>query len=667
MAGTLNWGILGTGAIAKAFASQLRQSKTGRLVAVGSREKAKGEAFAHEHGADRGYGSYDEVLRDAAVQAVYIATPHTLHAEWTLRACAAGKHVLCEKPLGVNAGEVMAMTEAARANDVFLGEAFMYRCHPQTRQLIDLIKSGAIGEVRVIQAAFSFHWPPTVDERTRLTANDLAGGGILDVGCYPVSLARLVAGVAQGKEFADPIEVKGVGHVGKTGVDEWASAVMRFPGDVVAQVSCGVQVNQESVARIYGSAGWIHLPSPWVPAREGGRTQIVVHHQGTHHPADPETIEVESPEPLYAIEADWVAESLARREPNWPGMSWEDSLGNARTLDTWRKEIGLVYEFERAGKLKKYVAPAPQSAMKYAAVNGVAKRVSRLVMGCDNQPNLPHAAAVFDDYFDAGGNTFDTAFVYGGGVHERLLGEWVRTRGVREDVVVIAKGAHTPYCYPEIIGVQLDESLARMGMDYADIYMMHRDNPAVPVGEFVDAMNDEVRRGRVRAFGGSNWSIARVREANEYALKRGLRGFAAVSNNFSLARLVEPMWAGCISAADEESRRFFRETGTPLFAWSSQARGFFLKGKAAPDKCDDPELFRCWYSEDNFRRLERVNDLAKKRGVRPVNIALAYVLNQPFPTFALIGPRTVHETRTSLPALGIELSEREMRWLNLEE
>jgi aryl-alcohol dehydrogenase-like predicted oxidoreductase len=288
-------------------------------------------------------------------------------------------------------------------------------------------------------------------------------------------------------------------------------------------------------------------------------------------------------------------------------------------------------------------------------------------MGCDNQPNLPHAAAVFDDYFEAGGNAFDTAHIYGGGSHERLFGQWVRTRGVREDVVVIAKGAHTPYCYPEIIGVQLTESLGRLGMEYADIYMMHRDNPRVPVGEFVEAMNEEVRRGRVRAFGGSNWSIARVREANEYAAKKGLQGFAAVSNNFSLARLVEPMWAGCISASDAESRRFFAETRTPLLAWSSQARGFFLEGRAAPDKREDEELVRCWYAEDNFKRLERVKELAAKRGVRPVNIALAYVLNQPFPTFALIGPRTVHETRTTWPALGVELSERELRWLNLEE
>ncbi|HZZ42572.1 MAG TPA: aldo/keto reductase [Tepidisphaeraceae bacterium] len=659
----LNWGIIGTGAIAKAFAQHLLRSRTGKLVAVGSREKSKGEMFAKEHGALRGYGSYEEVLGDEEVQAVYVAVPHVGHAEWTIKACEAGKHVLCEKPMGVNAAEAMVMIEAARAHGVFLMEAFMYRCTPQTRKVIEMIRQGVIGEVRVIQAAFSFHWPANLEEKNRITENTLAGGGILDVGCYPVSFARLIAGVARGKEFAEPTEVKASGRVGKTGVDEWACAVMKFPGDIVAEVSCGVQVSQENSARVYGSKGWIELPAPWVPARDGGKTEIVLHVDGKE-----ERVEVESRAPIYAIEADWVAESIEEKQGKWPGMSWDETMGNMRVLDLWRKEIGLVYEVEKVGKIKRFGPSKPQAAkMTYGEVEGVGKRVARLVMGCDNQPNLPYAAAMFDDYMDAGGNAFDTAHIYGGGLQEKLFGEWVRTRGVREEIVVIAKGAHTPYCYPEIIGVQLEQSLERMGLESADIYMMHRDNVDVPVGEFVEAMNEQVNRGRMKAFGGSNWSVDRVREGNAYAKQKGLMGFAAVSNNFSLARLVEPMWAGCISASDEKSRAFFRETGTALFAWSSQARGFFVEGKAGPEKREDGELVRCWYSEDNFRRLERVKELARKREVLPINIALAWVLNQPMEAFALIGPRTIRETHTSWAALEVGLSESEIRWLNLEE
>jgi aryl-alcohol dehydrogenase-like predicted oxidoreductase len=238
---------------------------------------------------------------------------------------------------------------------------------------------------------------------------------------------------------------------------------------------------------------------------------------------------------------------------------------------------------------------------------------------------------------------------------------------VRDKVVVIAKGAHTPLCTPRDLSRQLLESLDRLATDHADLYLMHRDNPDIPVGEFVDVLNEHKSAGRIRVFGGSNWSLARVQAANDYAAKNGKTPFAAVSNNFSLARMVNPPWAGCISASDHESRARLERTKIPLLAWSSQARGFFLPGNAAPDKTDhDAELVRCWYADDNFKRLERVNEMAKKHDVLPINIALAYVLAQPFPTFALIGPRQLSETRTSFAALSIDLTPQERAWLNLE-
>jgi aryl-alcohol dehydrogenase-like predicted oxidoreductase len=305
--------------------------------------------------------------------------------------------------------------------------------------------------------------------------------------------------------------------------------------------------------------------------------------------------------------------------------------------------------------------------MKYGKVNHLDRPVSRLIMGVDNQVGFPQAAVMFDDFFERGGTTFDTAWIYAGGMLERLLGWWIKLRNVRDQVVVIAKGAHAPLCTPRDLTRQLHESLERLGTDHADLYLMHRDNEEVPVGEFVDVLNEHKSAGRIRAFGGSNWSLERVQAANDYAAKNGKTPFAAVSNNFSLARMVNPPWGGCISASDKESRAWLERTKLPLLAWSSQARGFFLPGNAAPDKTDhDTELVRCWYADDNFKRLERVNELAKKRNVLPINIALAYVLNQPFPTFALIGPRQLSETRTSLTALDVELSPDELRWLNLE-
>src|SRR5690349_16447311 len=170
----LNWGILATGNIATAFAQGLSHSKTGRLVAVASRAQEKADRFAAEHKAPRAYGSYDALLADPDVHAVYVATPHPQHVEWAIRAAAAKKHVLVEKPLAVNFGEAMAIVEAAVEHDVFLMEAFMYRCHPQTAKLLELIRDKTIGDVRVIQGAFSFHWPRPFHTNSRLTSNALA-------------------------------------------------------------------------------------------------------------------------------------------------------------------------------------------------------------------------------------------------------------------------------------------------------------------------------------------------------------------------------------------------------------------------------------------------------------------------------------------------------------
>ncbi|MBV9229101.1 MAG: Gfo/Idh/MocA family oxidoreductase, partial [Chloroflexi bacterium] len=205
MSRTLTWGIIGTGRIAGIFANGIAESKTGTLLAVGSRTQASADKFGETWNVERRYGSYAALLADSDVQAVYIATPHPLHAEWAIKAAEAGKHVLCEKPIALNHAEAMAIIEAALRHDVFLMEAFMYRCHPQTAKLIELVRSGVIGKVRVIQASFSFH--TTFRPESRLLNNALGGGGILDVGGYCASMARLIAGAAVGKDFADPTRV----------------------------------------------------------------------------------------------------------------------------------------------------------------------------------------------------------------------------------------------------------------------------------------------------------------------------------------------------------------------------------------------------------------------------------------------------------------------------
>lgn len=662
----LNWGILGTGNIAHAFARGLKTSETGVLTAVGSRTAESARTFADEFGIETAHGSYEALLADPGVDAIYISTPHPFHAYWAIQCARAGKHILCEKPITLNHADTMAVVEAARAAGVFLMEAFMYRCHPQTLRMVELIREGALGQVRMIQAAFGFR--AEANPESRLMKNSLGGGGILDVGGYPVSLARLVAGAALGRDFADPVEVKAMGHIGpETRIDEYTAALLRFEGDIIAQIATGVRLTQDNGARVFGTEGTIHIPSPWLVARDGGEWSFTLQRAGQD---EAEILSGQEPRGLYGVEADTFARSLEAGHALAPAMSPEDTLGNMQALDAWRNELGFVYDeekpdFNRPAVHRGPIAPIDGHTMRYDRIAGLDKDISRLIIGVDHQRSLPHASVMFDDFVEKGGNAFDTAWIYGEGLQERLLGQWIRNRGLREEVVLISKGAHTPECTPEGLTTQLIESLDRLQTDHLDIYIMHRDNLDVPVGEFVDVLNQHFKAGRMKIFGGSNWSLARIEEANTYAEVNGLQGFSLVSNNFSLARMVDPVWDGCIMASDADSRAWLTKHQMPLLPWSSQARGFFTD-RSGPNKTSDEELVRCWYSDDNFQRKERAVALAEAKGVLPINIALAYVLCQPFPVFGLFGPRTLEETRTSLPALDFELTPDELAWLNLE-
>ena len=290
--GALAWGILGTGRIAGIFARGVAASATGQVVAVGSRAPETAERFGEAWAVPRRHGSYDALLADARVAAVYIATPHHLHAALAIRALAAGKHVLCEKPLALNAAEAEAVVAAARRHDRFLMEALLYRCHPQTAALVELIRRGAIGAPRIIQATFCFAAPAAAPGRVLDHAR--GGGGILDVGCYCASLARLLAGAAVGRPFAEPLEVQGAGHLGaESRVDEWAVATLRFPGDLVAQLQVGVRAQGVNVARVFGEEGHLLVPAPWSPGRFGP-PRIVITRQGEGAPREklvPEGVE----------------------------------------------------------------------------------------------------------------------------------------------------------------------------------------------------------------------------------------------------------------------------------------------------------------------------------------------------------------------------------------
>ncbi|WP_026556709.1 aldo/keto reductase [Arthrobacter sp. 35W] len=654
-----SWGIIGPGGIAHSFAAGLQASTTGRLAAVASRSESKARAFADSFGTGiSSYGSYQELFDDPAVDAVYIATVHTSHVELAIAALDAGKHVICEKPLSINHAGAMAVLEAARRSGRYFAEGYMYRFHPQTLRLAELIAAGAIGEVAHVESMFSFAANPAPGHR--LLNPELAGGGILDVGGYVVSMARLIAGAAQGKPFAEPVSLTAKGTLGSTGVDEWATASLEFSGGLTAHISTGVRLSGANQTVVYGSHGTITVSEPWLPNADAG-SDIVLARVGEAA----ETIHIPGAN-HYGLEADAVPQFASLQQS--PQMGWADSLGNIKVMEQWRAAIGLQYPCEADDARIPTASGRPlarrsDAEMPYGTIDGVGKHISRLVMGCDNQETLGHASVMFDDFVERGGNAFDTAHVYGGGRQEELVGLWMANRGNRDDLFIIGKGAHTPHCNPESIIRQLDESLGRLRTDHVDLYMMHRDNPQIPVGEFVEVLNTLVDQGKIRTFGGSNWTTARYEEANDYASDNNLQGFAALSNHFGLAHALELPWAGCEHLTNPADQSWLQETGTAVFPWSSQARGFFAR--ADWDDTSDADLVRCYYSNENFERLARARKLADELGVAPTAIALAYVLAQPFPTFPLIGPRTVEETRTSMRGLNIKLSVEQVAWLDL--
>jgi aryl-alcohol dehydrogenase-like predicted oxidoreductase len=315
--------------------------------------------------------------------------------------------------------------------------------------------------------------------------------------------------------------------------------------------------------------------------------------------------------------------------------------------------------------------------VNYGRVPGIDKPVARVVQGTVmiRSEEAERSFALLDEVFELGGNAFDTAHQYGGGDSERTFGRWVRERGVRDEVFVIGKGAHhnadrrrvTPFD----ITADLFDSLARFGFDHVDLYLLHRDDPSVPVGPIVEVLNEHLSEGRIGAFGGSNWTPERLREANDYAEKNGLAPFVASSPNLSLAEQAVEPWPGCVSISGEagrEAREWYARERMPLFTWSSLAGGFF-SGRFSRDNLDSFEgeldllCVKTYCHEENFRRLDRARVLADERGLSLPQIALAYVLEVPLETFALVGSGTGEEFRMNAAACDVRLTPEEVAWL----
>ncbi|KAL0073188.1 hypothetical protein J3Q64DRAFT_1764458 [Phycomyces blakesleeanus] len=344
---SLRWGILGTGNIATTFANGLKQSPLNSLVAIGSRSDASAQAFGQAFGVTKAacYGTYDALLADPNVDIVYIATPHPQHCELAIKTAKAKKHMLVEKPMAMNEREVQLILDAAKENDVFLMEAYMYRCHPQTQKAAEMIKQGVVGEVKLVKASFSFEGY-SLGPSSRLWRNELGGGALMDIGGYPLSWARLIAGAAQGSSPLHPTILKGVGNVQKdTQVDEWAMASLGFENKIGAQLFVGVFADADCSVEVVGTKGTLRVPNLWRPDLAVlGPTQIEVSEHGKAAAITPIVLEQTN---LFTFEAEAVAKAVLSGKKECDFMTWEDSLSQVRSMDQWRKEIGLVYSADK--------------------------------------------------------------------------------------------------------------------------------------------------------------------------------------------------------------------------------------------------------------------------------------------------------------------------------
>ena len=315
--------------------------------------------------------------------------------------------------------------------------------------------------------------------------------------------------------------------------------------------------------------------------------------------------------------------------------------------------------------------------MRYRIVPGIDKPVSRLVQGTgfvgSHHPSGPdHWFAHLDAVLEEGCTAFDTAHIYGSGDNERTFGRWVKSRGIRESVVIVGKGAHfnddrnrvTPYD----INADLHDSLVRLQTDYVDLYLLHRDDLAVPVGPIVEVLNEHLRAGKILAVGASNWTHTRIQEANAYARERGLIPFVASSPHFSLAEIVQYDYPGVVSISGppgQAARDWYANHGMAVVPWSSLSAGFLsgrIEGPGSSVAADSTPS-RLFGSPANYARLERARAFGRSRGLSVPQVALAYLLSQGITVFPIVGPKRVDHFRENVEALDQQLTPAEVAWL----
>ena len=664
----VKWGIIGSGNIAKAFAHSIKYCENSDLVSIFGRNEDTVSQFSTKF-AIKPYTNLEDFISSNEIDAVYIATPHSSHYTYSLEAIKHNKHILCEKPLTMNYLESMTLLNLAKEAKVFLMEAYMYRTHPQTFNILDHLDLFKNTQEKIfIESSFGFSAELPKEHRLR---NPLLGGGaILDVGCYPLSMAKLIAGHLQGIPFADPESIKATGRLDETGVDLQSKAHLIFSDEIEANISCAIDEEYSNDLKIKSGNLELIVEQPWHCGQfQDGNSSIKILDSGNLVKEIPYLDTVG----LFTREIDHASHCIQEEQFESVLVSHADTQSSMLWLDKWRQELKIKCPYESLDNSpiptsKFYLMQKPQ--FENTVITGIEKNASRLALGCDNQTSSLHAFTMFDHFYGAGGRIFDTAYIYNNGKGDKYLGDWINSRNLEKDIIVIGKGAHTPQCEPQFIRPQIIESLERLNIQTLDIFCLHRDNPDIPVSEFMDALDEVKSEGLINLIGASNWQLERFSEARDYAQANNKEPFTALSNNFSLAEMVDPVWPGCVGV-NNEYINYLIQNEVMLFPWSSQARGFFIKKKeiTSNEHFSNPSLqeeIRVWHNEKNLKRRAKCFEIAEQKNLQPIQVALAYVVQKSSLIFPLIGPRTIFETNSSIEAAQINLSDQEMKDLSID-
>lgn len=703
---TMGIGIVGCGLISLDYALGLKKYPFLKLLACTDRDESRAKKLAEDYDIPRVY-SFDDMLADPQIELIVNLTPPLSHVPVSTAVVQAGKHVYCEKPFARTLKEAVELVNLAQrmgvrvgaAPDMFLG-AGIQTCRSLIRD------RNVIGSPVAATAFYANHGHETWHPRPEFFYQD-GGGPLFDMGPYYITVlvtllgsVKRVGGSGQAafKERVITNNPERQGERIPVEIPTHMTGFLEFADNVVATMIMSFDVwdHHLPVLEIYGTTGSIAVPKP---TTFEGPIRL-----RTFDGPDWQAVPLEFPRGLNrGIGVADMAFSIMQNEPHRSTdelalhvtevmEAFQTSCRTGKVVDlrtTCHTTIPMPRSLPYCLTSEKLSREKERKALTYFAgwtlkkqerigwIDGIPTPLSRVILGTvgidsSSYRSQVESFALLESALELGCHTFDTAAMY---ENERTLGEWIKINGIRDEIVLITKGG---FPFPdgghrlsrEELTFDLERSLDQFKVDYIDLYMLHYDDPNAPIDIIMETLNEYQQKGMIRAIGVSNWTTKRIAEANTYARQHHLAPVVASSVHFGLIPWTCPLWQGAVSlAADgagDGELPWYVENHFPLLAYSPLSRGFFADW-FDPDSLEprSMQIQQAFGSEKNVEKKRRVEALAKIKGFTRVQIALAYVFNQPLDVYTIVGVKDVRKLKENIEAVEIELTKEDMQWLAL--